>query len=171
MGGKFRSLLIVSVFMSATMTQAQSPVLDIETVLPGGLTPGMSMQEAEATLIGLGFEPGMGMRTKPFSISTGLPDQIQLPDGSVLSAYNSTHDITLAPDIGDTSKVGTITGLLFRDDQCLARLKENYGQPSRPCNEGSFLRGNACAWSSQDGSYSINAAMRGHHCSVQFKAS
>lgn len=166
------TLLAFAFITPVPAATAQSPVLDIDTVLPGGVTPEMTMAEAEARLLELGAELRPGMGTKHFYITTGLPDEITMPNGSILTASNSNHYIMLAPEYGDRTKIRTVTASLFADTTCYARLESAYGAPQAPCDKASFDRGNACSWTAPDGSYSVSGNAHGPYgCAIRFNAS
>ena len=132
--------------------------LDFDTALPAGVTPLMSLDEIGHALSALGYTGYASLSSVNFSIPTGLPDEVSLPEGGVY-ARNSLHRVNAWYDLRDEQSINRIDAQLFLDLDCLDRLVAAFGEPGH-CGREPEASQFACQWTDQGAGYSVSAQMR-----------
>lgn len=132
--------------------------LDFETILPGGVTPLMTMDEIASRLNPLGYRGSPSLSSIEFTIQSGLSGPTPLPSGEMthVGSY-SIHRISVWYDFSDQS-VQFIDAQMFFDFECDTRLKAALGEPDRCSGEpGESLF--YCRWDNPGTGYKVTAEM------------
>ena len=143
--------------------------LDFETVLPGGVTPLMTLDEVASRLTPLGYSGSRSISSIGFRISSGLSGPTPLPSGEMTHVRSDTiHRIAVWYSSRDPQSVQFIDAQMYFDFECDTRLKAALGEPDQCSGEpGESLF--YCRWDNPGTGYKVTAEMvfRSHICKIR----